>query len=61
MDELSIQELRSAAFAANLRRAFAAPPAADELPSPFAALLQRLGEVQTSRPSSPRDTYRLGA
>lgn len=61
MDELSTDELRSAAFAANLRRAFAAPLDGD-LPSPFAVLLSRLSEVQPPPPNSRScGPYRLGA
>jgi hypothetical protein len=60
MDELSTDELRNAAFAANLRRAFGAPVDKD-LPSSFAVLLDRLSEVQIPAAPRARDTYRLGA
>lgn len=60
MDELSTDELRNAAFAANLRRAFGAPVEKD-LPSSFAVLLHRLGEVQIPAETRTRDPYRLGA
>ena len=60
MDELSTDDLRSTAFAANLRRAFGAPVEGD-MPSPFAMLLNRLSEVQPPPPSRPRDYYRVGA
>ena len=59
MDELSTDELRNAAFAANLRRAFGAPVEKD-LPSSFAVLLHRLGEVQVPPAPRPRDSHRLG-
>lgn len=60
MDELSAEELRGTAFAANLRRAFGAP-VEGELPSRFMVLLNRLGEVQP--PPEPRraDPLRLDA
>jgi hypothetical protein len=45
MDELSAEEARGAAVAANLRRAFGAPDAGP-LPQGFASLLRRLGEVE---------------
>ena len=59
MDELSTDELRSRAFAANLRRAFGTPVEGG-LPSNFVVLLQRLSEVQPPFPPQPRDSYRLG-
>ena len=60
MDELSADELRGAAFAANLRRAFGAPAGGD-VPDRFTVLLNRLSEVQP--PSWPRrtDQHRLEA
>ena len=55
-----MQELRSAAFTANLRRAFGTPAEGD-VPSRFAVLLDRLSEVQPPpAPISRRDPYRLG-
>ncbi|TNC73858.1 hypothetical protein [Rubellimicrobium roseum] len=62
MDELSTHELRGAAFAANLRRAFGAPVEGD-MPASFATLLSRLGEVQrpASALSQRHDANRLGA
>jgi hypothetical protein len=58
MDELSTQELRGKAFAANLRRAFQAPGDSD-LPPAFAVLLDRLGKVAPPSPPRPRDPHRL--
>jgi hypothetical protein len=60
MDELSADELRGAAFAANLRRAFGTPVEGD-LPLRFAVLLDRLSEVKP--PPEPRraDPNRLDA
>ena len=55
MDELSADELRGTAFAANLRRAFVTP-AEGNLPSRFVMLLDRLGEVKP-----PADRRRLDA
>jgi hypothetical protein len=60
MDELSTEELRGAAFAANLRRAFGTPVEGD-LPGDFAVLLNRLGEVSAPAATRPRDARRLGA
>lgn len=62
MDELSADELRGAAFAASLRRAYGAPVEA-QLPSRFAVLLDRLSEVQPRRETEPRraDPHRLDA
>ena len=60
MDELSTQDLRGTAFAANLRRAFGAPVKGD-MPSSFAVLLNRLSEVQPPAPLRPRDSHRVGA
>jgi hypothetical protein len=60
MDELSTQELRGAAFAVNLRRAFGAP-VEGQLPSNFEMLLERLGEVRPRPVQRQRDPYRLGA
>lgn len=59
MDELSTDELRSMAFARNLRRAFGAPDE-EAMPPRFAVLLQRLSEVHPPQPSRGRDPYRLG-
>ncbi len=60
MDELSADNLRGAAFAANLRRAFVTPAEGD-LPSRFLVLLDRLSEVQPPpAPAARRDRYRLG-
>lgn len=59
MDELSTDELRNAAFAANLRRAFGGPVEKD-MPSSFAVLLDRLSEVQPPAAPRARDPYRLG-
>jgi hypothetical protein len=53
MDELSADNLRGMAFAANLRRAFVIP-AEGVLPSRFLVLLDRLGKVQP-----PADRRRL--
>ena len=57
MDELSADDLRGTAFAANLRRAFVTPAEGD-LPSMFVVLLDRLGEVQPAaegpKPADPR-------
>ncbi len=60
MDDLPEDQLRGAAFAANLRRAFGAP-VQDGLPQRFAVLLDRLSEVKT--PSMPKraEPHRLGA
>jgi hypothetical protein len=60
MDELSTDDLRSTAFAANLRRAFGAPVEGD-MPSPFDGLLKRLSEIQPPPSSRPRDPIRVGA
>ncbi|EYD78126.1 hypothetical protein Rumeso_00275 [Rubellimicrobium mesophilum DSM 19309] len=60
MDELSADELRGTAFAANLRRAFGAPVEGD-LPTRFAVLLDRLGEVQSPQRPRHADPHRLGA
>jgi hypothetical protein len=59
MDELSTDDLRSRAFAANLRKAFGAP-VQGSLPANFAVLLQRLSDVQLPYPPQSRDSYRLG-
>ncbi len=59
MDELSTDDLRSRAFAVNLRRAFGAP-VEGSLPTNFAVLLDRLGEVQPPYPPQSRDSCRLG-
>ena len=59
MDELSTDDVRSRAFAANLRQAFGAP-VEGSLPTDFAVLLQRLSEVQPPYPPRSRDSYRLG-
>ena len=59
MDELSTDDLRSKAFAANLRKAFGAP-VQGSLPTNFAELLERLSEVQPPYPPQSRDSYRLG-
>ena len=53
MDELSADNLRGTAFAANLRRAFVTP-AEGVLPSSFLVLLDRLGEVKLPAPTGPR-------
>jgi hypothetical protein len=57
MDELSADDLRGTAFAANLRRAFATP-AEGALPLRFLMLLDRLSEVKLpvagSRPAASR-------
>jgi hypothetical protein len=60
MDELSTDELRNAAFAASLRRAFGGPVEKD-LPSSFAVLLNRLSESLAPAAPRERDAYRLGA
>ena len=60
MDELSTQELRGTAFAANLRRAFGAP-VREEIPQTFAVLLHRLSEIDMPPPQQERETHRLGA
>ena len=60
MDELSTHELRGAAFAASLRRAFGAP-VEGELPRPFAVLLSRLSEVQAPPAPQRNEQLRLGA
>ena len=60
MDELSTQELRGAAFAVNLRRAFGAP-IEGQLPSNFETLLERLAEVRSRPAQRQHDAYRLGA
>jgi hypothetical protein len=60
MDELSTQDMRGAAFAVNLRRAFGAP-VEGELPSTFESLLHRLGEVRPPQASRQPDPHRLGA
>jgi hypothetical protein len=60
MDELSADELRGAAFAANLRRAFGTPAKGD-LPQRFLVLLDRLGEIQSPpEPAAPVVPKRLG-
>jgi len=59
MDELSADNLRGAAFAANLRRAFVTPAEGD-LPSRFLVLLDRLSEVQPQAAMPrPCDPHRL--
>jgi hypothetical protein len=60
MDELSTHELRGAAFAANLRRAFGAP-VEGELPAAFVVLLDRLSEVRPLPAPRRREQPRLGA
>ena len=60
MDELSTQELRGTAFAANLRRAFGAP-VREDIPATFATLLHRLSEIDVPHPQRERDAHRLGA
>ena len=60
MDELSADELRGTAFAANLRRAFGAP-AEGELPPRFVMLLDRLSEVPASPQTRRTDPHRLDA
>jgi hypothetical protein len=58
MDELTTQELRGTAFAANLRRAFGAPVGGDTPPD-FAALLDRLSAVRAvGEWDRPRERYR---
>ncbi|WP_210527417.1 hypothetical protein [Rubellimicrobium arenae] len=60
MDELSTFELRGAAFAGNLRRAFGAP-VEGQLPTEFSHLLKRLSEVAPPPAPERRDSPRLGA
>lgn len=60
MDELSTEELRGAAFAANLRRAFGAPVEGD-LPATFSVLLDRLSEVRPPPGPGHGDQRRLDA
>jgi hypothetical protein len=61
MDELTTQELRGTAFAANLRRAFGAPVGGD-IPAEFATLLERLSGVPAFGERDPlRDRHRQGA
>ena len=57
MDELSAEELRGAAFATNLRRAFGAP-VEGELPSRFMVLLDRLSEVRSPAAEPVQDDPR---
>jgi hypothetical protein len=60
MDELTTQELRGTAFAANLRRAFGTPMGG-EVPPDFAVLLERLSAVQIpGEPDRPRERIRQG-
>jgi hypothetical protein len=59
MDELSADDLRGAAFAANLRRALGTP-VEGSLPLRFAVLLDRLSEVQTLPEPLRADPKRLG-
>ncbi|TNC52910.1 hypothetical protein FHG66_01035 [Rubellimicrobium rubrum] len=59
MDELSTHELRGAAAADSLRRAFGTP-VEGELPQPFAVLLNRLSQVQPSFSPQRDEQPRLG-
>jgi hypothetical protein len=57
MEEMSPDELRGAATAANLRRAFGGP-VQDDLPPAFASLLARLGQrVQQPRGSAQQTAH----
>lgn len=61
MDQLSADDLRGTAFAANLRRAFSTP-AEGVLPPSFLMVLDRLGEVKSPVAAPrPADSRRLEA